>query len=321
MSAETIDRRLLVSVVIPAHNAASTLGDQLDALHAQINAPSFEVLICDNNSTDGTAARALEWSGKLNLRIVDATGPGSASFARNRGAEAARSEVLLFCDADDLVGPTWVSALSQPLLTQENLLVAGALRHERFNPPDLRYAYDIPDDSPEERPSGDTAPPFAGYLASVTGSNFGASRRLYLSVGGMDASYPGGSEETDFSWRAQEAGGSVITAPLAVVHYRLRDSPSTIHRQQRIQQYARVLLWTRFRDKGMTGPSTFYSVREVINNVVPAVLTRNPRTKMRAHRILGGNLGALQGILVFRLLRRRPQSASEWWAHPEASDE
>ena len=304
----------LVSVVIPAHNAANAIGEQLGALRAQINAPRFEVLVCDNNSTDETSSAALGAAGDLDLKVIGAAGKGSASFARNRGAEAALGQSLLFTDADDMVGHSWVSALSEPLLSHSDAITVGKLQHERFNSKAVLYAYDIGPDSTKLADPSSPAPLFAGYLPTLAGSNFGIRREHYLALGGMDASYPGGSEETDFGWRAQEAGAEVLIVPSAIVEYRLRSSATAIRRQQRIQQYARVLLWVRYGKSGMTGPSAAYSLREVLRTAAPSLFARDEKKKLRANRVLGGNIGALQGILHFRILRQRPQAAEQWWA-------
>ena len=297
-----------LSVIIPAHNAASVLGEQLEALRAQEGADPFEVLVCDNNSTDGTARLALDDAGSLDLRVVDASGPASASHARNQGAAAAAGEILLFCDADDLVSPQWVRELSAPLTRGADVLVAGALHHQRFNDAEVLRAYDIGPD-PDPDPAADELsdpPPYAGFLPTVPGNGFAVRRDRYLALHGMDHSYPGGAEETDFAWRAQLEGVRVVVCPRAVVHYRLKDAPRPLFRQQRIQNYARILLWTRYRDQGMSGPSTVYSLREVAHHL-PGLLRRQRRAdRLRTARILGGNVGALQGILAFRILRRSP---------------
>ena len=47
---------IAASVIIPVYNGANYITQQLDALAAQTGNPSFEVLICDNGSTDGTRA-------------------------------------------------------------------------------------------------------------------------------------------------------------------------------------------------------------------------------------------------------------------------
>lgn len=136
------------SVVIPARNAAPWIAEQLESLAHQQKAPRFEVVLADNDSSDGgvqgaqDAARLLG----LDLRVVAATGVMSASHGRNVGAEAASGEVLLFCDADDLVGPYWVADLVSAVLSTPGAVVAGALHHERFNSPGVLAAYGIAPD-------------------------------------------------------------------------------------------------------------------------------------------------------------------------------
>lgn len=298
----------LTSVIIPVHNGASCIGAQLDALSHQVDAPPFEVIVCDNNSTDATAEAALQYTDRLDLRIVDADGPGSASHARNCGSVAASGDVLLFTDADDLVDRHWVRTLDQAVRSSPGLLVAGALHHEEVNDPDVLHAYDIPPD-PGPYEGTLTVPAvgvYGGYLPSVAGGNFGLSRRDYLDVMGMDPAFPGGSEETDFTWRAAEQGMRIVSAPGAVVHYRLKDRPRPLFRQQRIQNQARVMLWMLYRHRGMTGPSVRYSLTEVARSSVRLLRRRSRAETLHAARSLGGNVGALQGIVLYRVLRRIP---------------
>ena len=79
------------SVIIPVYNGAATLGEQLAALAPQTTDRPFEVLVCDNNSTDGTRTVVDEWVGRVpGLRVVDAFARQGPSHARNRGIVEAR---------------------------------------------------------------------------------------------------------------------------------------------------------------------------------------------------------------------------------------
>lgn len=299
-----------VSVVIPARDVAAVIGEQLAALAAQRGAPSFEVVIADNGSSDRLAEAVAGFRNELGLRIVDASARPGASYARNCGAAAACAEVLLFCDADDLINETWVQEMSDAVRSGDQRLASGALLHEMFNDPGVLAAYGIgPDPADPESSAGQhlvAHDGFAGYLPTAPGGCFGVRRREYLAIGGMDASYPGGSEETDFSWRFIEAGGAVVRVPAATMQYRLRSSPRALLRQQRIQQLARVLLWIRFRDRGMNGPSAKDSLAAVARELPRLLLARDPASRLLHARILGGHLGALQGMLRYRVLRRVP---------------
>lgn len=296
-----------VSVIIPAKNAARWVVEQLDALAQQVGAPPFEVVIGDNGSSDGTREAAVSTAVPFPVQVVDAAGPASASHARNVAASAARGEILLFCDADDLVDPRWVGALVAAVKDDPGLVAAGSLHHERFNPRHVLEAYGIgPDAMPaaEQRPTRTDAPSagFAGYLPTVAGGNFAVHRQAYLALGGMDPSYPGGSEETDFAWRAQEAGHRVLGVPQAVVHYRLKHDARSLFRQQRIQQRGRMYLWMRYRHRGMNGPSVKASVSEILQGLRAWPRhSRDEASRLKLAYQIGAHVGALEGMFRYRL--------------------
>ncbi|HEX5945088.1 MAG TPA: glycosyltransferase family A protein [Acidimicrobiales bacterium] len=102
--------RIRISVVVPARNAVDVLGAQLDALAAQEVPVPWEVVVADNGSTDGTRELAAAWHDRLPVRVVDASAHAGVNHARNRGVHAAHGELVLCCDADDVVAPGWVAA-------------------------------------------------------------------------------------------------------------------------------------------------------------------------------------------------------------------
>jgi glycosyltransferase involved in cell wall biosynthesis len=71
-----------VSVVVPVRNAARTLGYQLEALASQDSASSWEVVAVDNRSEDESRQIAERFSGRLELRVVEARERLGAGYAR-----------------------------------------------------------------------------------------------------------------------------------------------------------------------------------------------------------------------------------------------
>ena len=95
----------LVSVVVPAFNAAHTIQATLHSISQQTY-PALEVIVVDDGSTDGTAAIARRHSvSDPRFRVVSQPNNGVAS-ARNTGIEASTGDFIAFIDADDLWHPT-----------------------------------------------------------------------------------------------------------------------------------------------------------------------------------------------------------------------
>jgi len=88
----------LISVVIPVHNASASLGRCLGALKTSTYQDS-ECVVVDDGSTDASAALAAA-SG---ARVIATGGQRGPAYARNRGVEAAKGEILFFIDADVMV--------------------------------------------------------------------------------------------------------------------------------------------------------------------------------------------------------------------------
>ena len=91
--------RPLVSVLIPARDAATTIGAAISSVRAQ-TFPDWEVVVVDDGSGDDTAAVvAAVVDPRVTLVSQNRRG---VSAARNHAASIARGELLAFLDADDL---------------------------------------------------------------------------------------------------------------------------------------------------------------------------------------------------------------------------
>lgn len=98
-----------VSVIVPAHNAAATLGRALDSL-AQQTFGDWEAIVADDRSSDATADIARDVASRdARVRVVASAGAG-ASAARNTALASALGEWLLFLDADDWIAPDMLEA-------------------------------------------------------------------------------------------------------------------------------------------------------------------------------------------------------------------
>lgn len=113
-----------VSLIIPVYNEADRIGDCLESIAGQTVRP-FEVIVVDNNSTDDTAAIA----GRFPFVTVLHETRQGVVYARDRGFNAARGEIIGRIDADTQLTPTWIATLQTIFKQQPDLdLVTGSVR-------------------------------------------------------------------------------------------------------------------------------------------------------------------------------------------------
>ena len=99
-----------ISVVIATYNRGARIGRTLDSVLRQTK-PVSEIVVSDDGSTDKTAA----WIGSNYPTVWVLTSPNAGtSTARNRGAEAASGEVLVFLDHDDEITPERAAPMRTP---------------------------------------------------------------------------------------------------------------------------------------------------------------------------------------------------------------
>jgi GT2 family glycosyltransferase len=117
---------LRVSVIIPAHNASSTLGTCLAAL-TQLPSPPYEILVVCDGCSDATA----EIARRQSVRVIEYPQRRGASYARNVGAAAAQGDIFLFIDADCVAHGAAVSLTQEAVFSGEQLIFGSYTRDTR----------------------------------------------------------------------------------------------------------------------------------------------------------------------------------------------
>ena len=96
--------RPLVSVIIPCRNAATTLPETLASVMQQ-SWPAIEIIVVENNSTDGSAAVARDaLAGYMGVSQVIASSATGANRAREIGFAQSSGDYVQWLDADDTLG-------------------------------------------------------------------------------------------------------------------------------------------------------------------------------------------------------------------------
>jgi len=225
-----------VSVIVPTYNKKGSLLRVLHALAAQ-SFTSFEVIVCDDGSSDGTEEAVAPFSQKNRsdlpypFKYTKQEDRGyRLSAVRNRGIQAAEGEYLIFLDADCIPTSQFIAAHVEALKSSPKHISTGpvlpysSLSQKSSELCKLLQTYD-------PRPWPDLPPAVA---ENVWGGNMGVARREALLVGGFDESFEAwGAEDADFAARLFFWGATVRGALSAVV-YHLEHPKNSDRRGQRI---------------------------------------------------------------------------------------
>ena len=104
MTAATAPDRPTISLIIPAYNEEAYLGACLDAVMANVADKVLEIIVVDNNSTDGTKA-VIERYAAVTYAFEPEKG---ITRARQRGFLTARGDILAYVDADTHPPAGWI---------------------------------------------------------------------------------------------------------------------------------------------------------------------------------------------------------------------
>ncbi len=285
------DRPAMVSVVIPARNAADLLPTQLAALSRQDYEHGWEVVVVDNGSTDGTAEVAVSWKNRLPIRTVQALEKPGVSYARNIGVRSARGDLVAFCDADDEVSDGWLRSIVEVSL--ESDAVGGAIESSRFNDPEVLPLRTI-ELTTHLALAGD-------FLPFASSCNLSIWTDVFATLDGFNEEYAYGAPDVEFSWRLQMAGYRLGFSQQALIHYRPRDDLRAMARQ--FYHYGRggARLYRDFRSAGMPR----CSIRNAVKGWVWLVLHAPDLLRDRSRRggwvrIASGRAGKVVGSIEHR---------------------
>lgn len=133
------------SVVIPLYNKQDFIEAALESALHQVSQYDLEVIVIDDGSTDGGAAR-VEAIADERVRLVRQKNAGVAA-ARNRGIREARGQWVAFLDADDL----WSSDALRTYATIQNRYPAAmAVAAGYVRVPSARLkSFDFPEAGPD----------------------------------------------------------------------------------------------------------------------------------------------------------------------------
>ena len=292
MSVGPVPADLDLSVVLPARNAAGDLPAMLGSLAEQEYDGTWEVVVVDNGSTDGTADVARTFAGALpDLRVLDAGAARGKSAALNLVLDQLRGRSLLLVDADDVLAPGYVSAMVEALERYE--LVGARIDVDALNPADLRARR-----RPMQVESLNT---FMRYAPVVIGAGMGVRAESLRRIGGFDADLDRLSD-MDLSFRLQQDGATAGFVPGAVVHYRYRGGLRATFLQELAYGEGEVVLYRKHRSAGLPRRRLRSTLAAWVRLLGAVPGARTSAGRYRLATAAGAVIGRARGSAAHRVL-------------------
>jgi glycosyltransferase involved in cell wall biosynthesis len=179
-----------ISLIIPAHNEEEYLPSLLDSIdeargHFSFSPDSIEMIVVDNQSTDGTATIAT----RKGCRVVEEKKRIIAAV-RNAGARVALGEIIAFTDADNILHPDTFNEVEKAMASPKVVGGATGVRLDRMSP-GIACAFAI-------------VVPLVWVTRMDTGVVF-CRNRDFQNLGGYNENHLFG-EDVDFLWRLIKFG-------------------------------------------------------------------------------------------------------------------
>ncbi len=251
----------LVSILIVTYNSQDYIQPCLESVIRNTSYPSYEILIVDNGSSDGTVQLLKDYTdAEPRIRVIALPDNKGFAAANNIAARLARGEYLVFLNIDTIVTPGWVGRLvrhhqSDPSVGVVVPVTNWAGNEARINTDYANYA------EMEE---------FATKLARKnmgTSNELGVApffcalipREVWAQAGELDERFEIGMfEDDDYSIRVRQLCRRIITAEDCFIHHFGRGSFSKMssteyrrifdHNLQRFEEkWARSWIQHKFR--------------------------------------------------------------------------
>ena len=228
----------LISVIIPAYNAADYLAEAIQSIRAQ-EGIATEIIISDDGSTDGTAQVAAQHCPEARYLSQPNGGPASAL---NAGVRESTGDYLAFLSADDVWVPQklqWqLDAWSQH---SDCEMLFGHMQH--FHSPELTEVQRTKLHCPPEP------------MPAMSAGTLLISREHFLQVGSFDPQWRVG-EFMEWYGRAKDMGFKSFILPQVLSMRRVHGSNHTVVAPKVPQSYAAMLKATLDRRRRESTPGS-----------------------------------------------------------------
>ena len=270
-----MEKRPNLSVIILNYNTKDLLKDCLDSLNKVKNEASFEVIVADNGSTDGSCEMLKKDFGWVKL-VENNENLGFAA-GNNRAKDYCKGENVLFLNTDTIVPKETLRKCLKYLHKNKKV---GALTCKLDLPgggvdKDARRSFPTPWVSLTHLVLGldkifPKSPLFARYwygyipegttheVDAIQGAFFLVRKKILDRVNWFDEDYFLDGEDIDLCWKIKEAGWKIIYYPeVSIIHLK----GATKGKNKEVKKKAPLAERIKFRASGVTSMEIFYRKR------------------------------------------------------------
>lgn len=217
-----------ISVVICSYNRAAYITLALQSMVEQtVDCSNFEVIVVDNNSTDGTEQVCKEFivtHSSYAIKYITETQQGS-SYARNTGAAIAKGVLLCFMDDDAIAEKHYLERILEFYKNKQESLALGGRIIPRYIPSEPKWmSYYVSslvgnfDYAKEQVQFAEGKYPLESNMI-VTKKDFDAINGFNVALPGVQGTLRIGGEGKDFFIRLKNIGVSVFYDPTIIVEH------------------------------------------------------------------------------------------------------
>ena len=202
-----------VSIIIVNYNGKELLQKCLDSL-LKVNYDNFEIILVDNNSTDGT----VEFITKNYPSLIIIKLDSNKGFAEpnNVAAKISKGKYLLFLNNDTVVTPNFISEMVKVMETDKKIAVCQSLLLKPDGSVDssgdfidhLGVVYNSKTKIDEIR-----------EVSSARGASMLVRSDIFEKLDGFDQKFFITFEDVDLCWRSWILGYRVLIIPTSIVYH------------------------------------------------------------------------------------------------------
>ncbi len=224
----------MISIVIPVYNSASTLKECLDAIFNS-NFKNFEVIVVSDKSPDDSVNIAKKYSAKI-IELDENKGP---AFARNKGAEMAKGDIILFLDSDVIIETDSLNLIDDEFSSNNVDGIQGIYSHN----PDYKYTATQFYQSylcyyvwPKEKK----------YVSTLVTACFGIRKKIFNELNGFDTKMKNAScEDEKFGYELIKNGFKIVILRNVQVIHRVNYNILKFIKRRFIQDVDRIRFYLR----------------------------------------------------------------------------